>query len=37
MSLKITPAMRAGVVHELWDVVDIVRVIELWEKDQKVD
>ena len=30
MSLKITPAMRAGVVHELWDVVDIVRVIEEW-------
>lgn len=34
MSLKITPAMRAGVVHELWDVVDIVRVIEIWEATQ---
>lgn len=31
-SLRRTPAMRAGVVHELWDVVDIVRVIEIWEK-----
>lgn len=30
-SLKCTPAMRAGVVHVLWDVVDIVRVIEAWE------
>ncbi len=34
MSLKITPAMRAGVVQELWDVVDIVRIIEAWEKTQ---
>jgi IS1 family transposase len=33
MSLKCTPAMRAGVVHELWDVVDIVRVIEEWERN----
>jgi IS1 family transposase len=31
MPLKCTPAMRSGVVHELWDVVDIVRVIEAWE------
>jgi IS1 family transposase len=30
-SLKCTPAMRAGVVQGLWDVVDIVRVIEDWE------
>lgn len=30
-SLKCTPAMRAGVVQGLWDVVDIVRVIEEWE------
>jgi integrase len=28
MSLKSTPAMRAGVVHELWDVVDIVRITQ---------
>ena len=33
MSLKCTPAMRAGVVHELWDVVDIVRIIESWERE----
>ena len=32
MSLKCTPAMRAGIVHELWDVVDIVRIIEEWER-----
>ncbi len=29
MSLKCTPAMRAGVVHQLWNVVDLVRVIEV--------
>jgi hypothetical protein len=34
MSLKITPAMRAGIVHELWDVADIVRIIETWERTQ---
>jgi hypothetical protein len=36
MSLKCTPAMRVGVVHELWDVVDIVRIIEIWEREQDV-
>lgn len=36
-SLKCTPAMRAGVVHELWDIVDIVRVIEAWERKQDGD
>jgi hypothetical protein len=35
-SLKCTPAMRADVVHELWDVVDIVRIIEAWETRQTV-
>ena len=35
MSLKCTPAMLAGVVGELWDVVDIVRVIEEWEAAPK--
>lgn len=35
-SLKITPAMKAGVVHELWDVVDIVRIIEIWEEKQRL-
>jgi hypothetical protein len=29
MSLKITPAMRAGVVHELWNLIDNVRGIEM--------
>jgi IS1 family transposase len=36
MSLKCAPAMRACVVHELWDVVDIVRIIEAWETRQTV-
>jgi IS1 family transposase len=30
-TLKMTPAMRAGVTEKLWDVVDMVRMIEGWE------
>ena len=33
-SLRCTPAMKAGVTQELWSVVDIVRMIEDWERDQ---
>lgn len=30
-SLRITPAMAAGVTHKLWSLADMVRVIEDWE------
>jgi hypothetical protein len=30
-SLRVTPAMAAGVTTKLWDLVDMVRVIEDWE------
>jgi IS1 family transposase len=30
-TLRMTPAMRAGVTETLWDVVDLVRMIEEWE------
>jgi len=34
-SLRVTPAMAAGVTTKLWDLTDMVRVIEDWE-DQAV-
>ena len=30
-SLRITPAMAAGVTDKLWSLADVVRVIEEWE------
>jgi len=30
-SLRVTPAMAAGVTTKLWDLVDMVWVIEDWE------
>jgi hypothetical protein len=30
-SLRITPAMAAGVMSTLWSLTDMVRVIEDWE------
>jgi hypothetical protein len=30
-SLRITPAMAAGVTSKLWSMIDMVRVIEDWE------
>lgn len=33
-TLKCSPAMAAGVTDKLWDVVDIVRMIEEWEVQQ---
>ena len=33
-TLECSPAMAAGVTDKLWDVVDIVRVIEDWEAQQ---
>ena len=33
-TLRCSPAMKAGVTQQLWDVVDVVRVIEDWEAQQ---
>jgi hypothetical protein len=30
-SLRCSPAMKAGVAPTLWDIVDVVRIIEEWE------
>jgi IS1 family transposase len=33
-TLRVTPAMAAGVTDRLWDIGDIVAVIEVWEAEQ---
>lgn len=33
-TLKITPAMAAGVTNKLWEMADIVRALEIWENEQ---
>jgi hypothetical protein len=30
-TLKVTPAMAAGVTDRLWEVADMVKVLEAWE------
>jgi hypothetical protein len=30
-TLKVTPAMEAGVTDKLWDLMDIVRVVDEWD------
>jgi hypothetical protein len=30
-TLKVTPAMAAGVTDRLWEVTDMVKVLEAWE------
>jgi hypothetical protein len=30
-TLEVTPAMAAGVTDRLWEVADMVRVLEAWE------
>jgi hypothetical protein len=30
-TLKVTPAMSAGVIDRLWEVADMVNVLEAWE------
>jgi hypothetical protein len=30
-SLRVTPAMAAGVTNTLWSLIDMVRIIEDWE------
>ena len=34
-TLKITPAMAAGVTDKLWEMADMVKVLEDWEAAQK--
>jgi hypothetical protein len=34
-TLKVTPAMAAGVTDKLWEVSDIVAVIGAWESDRR--
>jgi hypothetical protein len=31
-TLKVTPAMAAGVTPKLWEMADIVKVLEDWEE-----
>ena len=33
-SLRVTPAMAAGVTDRLWSIADIVNILEQWEADQ---
>jgi hypothetical protein len=33
-TLKVTPAMAAGVTDRLWEISDLVRVLEDWEAQQ---
>jgi hypothetical protein len=35
-TLKVTPAMAAGVTTRLWEMEDMVKVIEAWEAEQAV-
>ena len=35
-TLRVTPAMAAGVTDNLWEVSDLVAVIEAWEAEQAV-
>ena len=35
-TLKITPAMAAGVTSKLWVISDMVKVLEDWEAAQKI-
>jgi len=36
-TLKVTPAMAAGVTDRLWEVVDMVNVLETWEMSNSRD
>jgi hypothetical protein len=36
-TLKVTPAMAAGVTPKLWEMVDLVAVLEKWEMAQDVE
>jgi hypothetical protein len=30
-TLRCSPAMKAGITQKLWDIVDVVRMVEEWE------
>jgi len=34
--LKVTPAMAAGVAKRLWEMTDLVEMIEAWEESGKL-
>ena len=34
-TLRVTPAMAIGVTNRLWDMMDMVRVVEDWEDARK--
>lgn len=34
-TLKVTPAMAAGVTSKLWEMSDMVKVLEDWEVNQQ--
>ena len=34
-TLRVTPAMEAGVTAKLWTLLDMVEVLEKWEEAQK--
>ena len=34
-SLRVTPAMAASVTNQLWEIADIVWIVEGWETGQK--
>lgn len=34
-TIRCTPAMAAGVTNRLWELSDMVRVLEAWEAEQK--
>jgi IS1 family transposase len=36
-NLRVTPAMQAGVTDRLWDLSDIVAIVDEWEAAQKAD
>jgi hypothetical protein len=36
-TLKVTPAMAAGVTPKLWEMADMVKVLEDWEAEQAAD
>ena len=36
-TLRVTPAMAAGVTDHLWELTDIVELVDEWEREQKSD
>jgi hypothetical protein len=35
-TLRVTPAMAAGVTDKLWEISDVVKMLENWESQQRV-